>query len=332
MGVFGRSGGLCVVANSMELRIQFLRVFTTLCCFMGVFLKRLKDLRKGMGYTQVELAKALGVSQQAVARWEKGDAEPSLAMLRDLATIMGTSVDDLVEFDSGGARIPSQHWSPADPGVIDGFWGHIGILLPGKSAHQWYPITTHEQERVSRNLQGAVSATDWLVIATLNNRVLLVNPVAIQRIRLLDDAADGPADDWSLTWDGYQGLAPELYRAIGDYFWDQEAFELGYSDALRGLALEQIQMHNIHDQAAVELLAYTHVHLDSGVETAFRAESEELFSLTLEADCQVPDRVVLTNEYSGELSFFPIHRVALISMPLTQYQEAARESLEEMGA
>lgn len=47
---------------------------------------------------------------QTIARWEKGDAEPSLSMLRDLATIMGTSVDDLVEasvaYGSGGYSQP----------------------------------------------------------------------------------------------------------------------------------------------------------------------------------------------------------------------------------
>jgi transcriptional regulator with XRE-family HTH domain len=291
-------------------------------------MKRLKDLRKGIGYTQAGLADALGVSQQTIARWEKGDAEPSLSMLRDLATIMGTSVDDLVEFDSGAGRIPSQHWMPADPVVVDGFWGHIGLLLPGEEEHRWYPITRGEADRVSSNLYGATDPAAWLVIATLNNRVLLVNPSAIQRIRLLDDAADQPDDDnWNLTWDGYQGLAPEIYRAIGDYFWDEAAFEADYSEALRQMARDHIEQHEIDDEGAARFLEYTHTYLNSGIEVSLRAESDELFSLTLEADCLIPDRVVLINEYSAELNFFPAHSVALVSMPLTQYQKAARESL-----
>lgn len=296
-------------------------------------MKRLKDLRKGIGFTQATLAKALGVSQQAIARWEKGDAEPSLAMLRDLATVMGTSVDDLVEFEAGATRISSQHWEPADDQVVDGFWGHLGVLLPGKSDHQWYPITSGEQGRISRILQGAVSSSDWLVIATLNNRVLLINPHVVQRIRLLDDAADQPSDDsWNLTWDGYQGLSPEVYNAINDYFWDGHAFETSYSETLKRIAIDQIEEHGIGEEDAFKLLECTHLYLASGAETVFCADADELFSLTLEADCQTPERIALRNAHSGEFNFFPVHKVALISMPLTQYQQAARASMEELEA
>ncbi|POA19504.1 hypothetical protein C1886_12370 [Pseudomonas sp. FW300-N1A1] len=293
-------------------------------------MKRLRDLRKAIGFTQAGLAKALGVSQQAIARWEKGDAEPSLTMLRDLATVVGTSVDDLVEFEAGGARISSQHWEPADDQMVDGFWGHLGVLLPSRLDHHWYPVTSGEQARISRNLQGVVSSSGWLVVATLNNRVLLINPAAVQRIRLLDDAADTPSDDsWSLTWDGYNGLSPEVYSAINDYFWDEQAFEADYSDALQKIAIDQIEEHAIGEEEAFKLLECTFLYLESGAEVVFRAEANDLLSLTFEADCQTPEKIVLRNEHSGELNFFPTHKVALVSMPLTQYQQAARASMEE---
>lgn len=293
-------------------------------------MKRLRDLRKGVGFTQESLANALGVSQQAVGRWEKGDAEPSLSMLRDLATVLGTSVDDLIEFEAKGSRIPSQHWSPVDKPVVDGFWGHLGVLLPGHADHQWYPITGGENDRVNNILNGSGRPSDWLVIATLNNRVLLINPLAVQRIRLLDDAVDQPSDDsWNLSWDGYQGLSPEIYRAIGEYFGDAEAFESNCSKALQKMAIDQIEEHGIDEEEAFKLLECTYLYLDSGVEVLLRAQADELFSLTLDADCQVPERVVLRNDETDELNFFPTHRVALISMPLTQYQQAAREFCEE---
>ncbi|WP_178119701.1 helix-turn-helix transcriptional regulator [Pseudomonas sp. RGB] len=295
-------------------------------------MKRLQELRKGIGFTQAALAQALGVSQQAIARWEKGDSEPNIAMLRDLATVMGTSVDDLIEFDRGGSRVVSQHWQPADDQVVDGFWGHLGVLLPGHTDCHWYPITKGEQARVSRNLDGAVEASAWMVIATLNNRVLLINPALVQRIRLLDDAADQPGDDgWNLTWDGYQGLSPEIYHAIDDYFFNESAFTADYSETLQKLALDQIEEHEIDDEKAYRLLEWTSVYLESGLEVTFCGEEEELYSLTLDADCQALERVVLSDQDSGELNFFPAHRVALISMPLTQYQKAARAEMDELG-
>ncbi|NWE71176.1 helix-turn-helix transcriptional regulator [Pseudomonas gingeri] len=294
-------------------------------------MRRLRDLRKGVGFTQEALANALGVSQQAVGRWEKGDAEPSLSMLRDLAMVLGTSVDNLIEFEARGSRIPSQHWGPADELLVDGFWGHLGVLLPNHVDHQWYPITRGEEERISNILQGSGRPSDWLVVATLNNRVLLINPLAVQRIRLLDDAVDQPNDDsWNLTWDGYQGLSPEIYQAIGEYFRNFEEFESNCSKALQKMVIKQIEEHGIDEEGAFKLLECTYLYLDSGVEVVLHAQADELFSLTLDADCQAPERVVLRNDETDELNFFPTNRVALISMPLTQYQQAARESFEEM--
>jgi transcriptional regulator with XRE-family HTH domain len=295
-------------------------------------MKRLKELRKGIGYTQASLAKALDVSQQTIARWEKGDAEPNLAALRDLATVMGTSVDDLVEFEAGSGRISSQHWQPADDQIVDGFWGNLGVLLPGQPNHHWFPITEGEQARIGRSLQGFIGSTDWLVIATLNNRVLLINPVSVLRIRMLEVAADQPDDgSWGLPWDGYQGLSPEVYSAMNDYFFDNHAFKNDYSAALQRLATDQLEELGIGEDEAFKILEYTHVYLSSGTETSFCAEADDLFSLTLDADCQIPAQVVLRDEISGEFNFFPAHQIAMISMPLTRYQRAARISMEELA-
>lgn len=60
------------------------------------FDKRLKELRLEMGLTQSELAKKLKVTQATVAKWENGDLEPSLDMLRDMKVYFGVTVDDLL--------------------------------------------------------------------------------------------------------------------------------------------------------------------------------------------------------------------------------------------
>lgn len=60
------------------------------------FPERLKELRLEMGMTQSELAKELKVTQATVAKWENGDLEPSLDMLRDMKMYFGVTVDDLL--------------------------------------------------------------------------------------------------------------------------------------------------------------------------------------------------------------------------------------------
>lgn len=56
----------------------------------------LKILRKQMGLTQEAIAEKLGVSRQAVAKWERGDTMPDIEICIKLADIYGTTVDLLV--------------------------------------------------------------------------------------------------------------------------------------------------------------------------------------------------------------------------------------------
>ena len=56
----------------------------------------LKARRTQRGFTQEYVAEALGVSRQAVSRWENGSSEPSTANLMALAKLYGLSVDELL--------------------------------------------------------------------------------------------------------------------------------------------------------------------------------------------------------------------------------------------
>ena len=59
-------------------------------------------LRKEKGLTQNHLGERLGVSFQAVSKWERGETLPDTAILPDLANALGTSVDFIL---SGGKQI-----------------------------------------------------------------------------------------------------------------------------------------------------------------------------------------------------------------------------------
>lgn len=60
------------------------------------FASRLASKRKAKGFTQEQLAEKMGVSPQAVSKWETGASYPDITLLSDLATVLDTSIDELL--------------------------------------------------------------------------------------------------------------------------------------------------------------------------------------------------------------------------------------------
>ncbi len=58
----------------------------------------IRRLRKASGFTQEQLAEALGVTTGAVHKWESGKAIPELTMLVEIAEFFETSVDALLNY------------------------------------------------------------------------------------------------------------------------------------------------------------------------------------------------------------------------------------------
>lgn len=57
---------------------------------------KLAELRKAAGYTQQELAEALGTSQRMIAYYESPQAMPPAALLPQIASVLGVSTDELL--------------------------------------------------------------------------------------------------------------------------------------------------------------------------------------------------------------------------------------------
>jgi putative transcriptional regulator len=60
---------------------------------------RLKDLRAGKGWSQGDLADALGVSRQSINALETGKFDPSLPLAFRIARLFGKRIEDI--FDDG---------------------------------------------------------------------------------------------------------------------------------------------------------------------------------------------------------------------------------------
>jgi len=290
-------------------------------------MKTLKDLREASGKTQAQIAAMLSTTQQTYARWEAGKVSPPISALRELALIYSTTVDHLL--GRGPSRAPSTRYHLI-AGDADGFWGHLGLLMPGSSHTRWYPIVAGEASNIRRRIAAGYNVDDWIVAHTLNNRVVIFAPKKMLRVQLLEDACDRPKDDWNWKgpWNDQDGIPIELYRAMDDWLGGQPEFEANNLEATRENAL------NLIDQAgflkAPEKLAAhlrnTVIHLTDGTEISYEADRSDLSLLAaeLEGDADLEIVTLSLSEGEGE-SYFPVTMLRMIELPLIELEAALAE-------
>ena len=62
--------------------------------------QRICELRTASGWSQVDLAKKLGVAKQTVSNWENENIQPSIEMLVRLARLFNVATDYLLGLDN----------------------------------------------------------------------------------------------------------------------------------------------------------------------------------------------------------------------------------------
>lgn len=85
----------------------------------GTLGDRIKFHRKRLGMTQEQLAERMGVSAQAVSKWENNLSCPDISVLPDLADVFGISVDELL--GKGGAAREAEIVEPEAEETENGY-------------------------------------------------------------------------------------------------------------------------------------------------------------------------------------------------------------------
>ena len=95
-----------------------------------MFSQRIKEIRKLRGMTQSALASSLGVTQQAVGKWEKGASAPDPQTVAALSEKLGVSADYLLGCDEApkaainrqtAFHVPQEHMIPVIGTVRAGY-------------------------------------------------------------------------------------------------------------------------------------------------------------------------------------------------------------------
>ena len=83
--------------------------------------QRICELRTAIGWSQVDMAKKLGVAKQTVSNWENENIQPSIEMLVRISKLFGVSTDYVL----GLEQIPRL----SIEGLPDEVVAHIKLLI-----------------------------------------------------------------------------------------------------------------------------------------------------------------------------------------------------------
>ena len=67
------------------------------------FGNKIFDLRTSFKLSQSQLAEMVGVTNKAVSKWENGKSKPTTNMIRKLAAVFHTDIDELLTMREGEA-------------------------------------------------------------------------------------------------------------------------------------------------------------------------------------------------------------------------------------
>ena len=137
--------------------------------------ERLEDLRKQHDLTQDQLAEKLMVTRQAISRWERGLAYPTVDNLKALAQLYQVSLDALL-LDEPPEPAPSAVPEPTQP-------------APATAPESTQPAPTHPP-------RGRLALTLAWVAAVLALLALLVAGTALYKVSQLEQDPTDSTNVW----------------------------------------------------------------------------------------------------------------------------------------
>lgn len=156
--------------------------------------KKIKQLRLQRGMTQGQLGEALGLSAQAVSKWENQTNMPDIQLLPELAVLLGVSIDELFSLtdDSRMDRIEN---------IIEG----VRFLPEGEfeSAGAFLKEKMHSDGTKARatlllaQLYVKRGQEYHQLAAPLARQALLLNPEDKTAHNAIFDAEHAPYPDWN---------------------------------------------------------------------------------------------------------------------------------------
>ena len=125
-----------------------------------MFSANLLRMRKVLRLTQEDVAEKVGVTRQAVAKWEAGDSIPDLETGLRLARALGVSLDELTSYEPGES---------------------MGLPLPPKGKHFFGVVTIGEKGQIvipakARKIFGLEPGSQLVVLGDESQGLAIIKP------------------------------------------------------------------------------------------------------------------------------------------------------------
>jgi len=274
--------------------------------------RKIKDFRIVKGITQETLAQEMGVTAQAVSRWENGAAMPDITLLPALSVFFGVRIDDFFEMSDEAQLERIYNMTQTEEFVPRADFDHAERYLKDRLAmnpRDAQCLTTlarlyiHRAEGYQRRAE------------SLCKRALEVAPTEKPGHSLLSYAANGACFDWCSRnhrelIDYYYSFIEKNPDYLPGYRWllDNLVDDLRLEEALEIIqTIDRIR----HDYYSMMMEAYVRSLLgeSEAVENllakALEAEKENLYAWSLLGDIRVKQRryeeAVACYEQSAEL-------------------------------
>ena len=182
---------------------------------------RIRSLRLSHSMTQEQLAQELGVSAQAVSKWESGTNMPDIQMLPDLSVIFGVTIDDLF-------TMADEHRMERIENML-----YDVRFLTGEEFLQHEKYLKELQNKPDHSAEAGLLLTQ-LYNKRANEYHELAKPLARQALQQLPgkkdahnaifDAERGPYSDWNFVnhhdlIEFYKSVTAQHPEDIRNYFW-----------------------------------------------------------------------------------------------------------------
>ena len=86
---------------------------------------KIREQRRRMNFTQSEFANMLGVHENTIRKWEKGQSYPNVKDVENIAKVLGITTELLYDDTTSAERITNKRFTPKLNTPNMAYWGEV---------------------------------------------------------------------------------------------------------------------------------------------------------------------------------------------------------------